>query len=32
MPSIRENVPGKGDFTDLKDLDENSNPGVVFFG
>ena len=31
MPSIRENVPGKGDFTDLKDLDENSNPGVGIF-
>ena len=31
MPSIRENVPGKGDFTDLKNLDENSNPVVGIF-
>lgn len=31
MLSIWENMSGKVDFTDLKDLDENSNPGVGVF-
>ena len=29
--TTRKRARNKGDFTDLKDLDENSNPGVGIF-
>ena len=31
MSSMWYNVSEKGDFTDLENLDENSNPGVGIF-